>query len=374
VKFYYVYKALAHPEHNGYVTPFTLKERLLHVKEARRTLGSQIPWICDTMQNDAKHALGNAPNSEFVIGPDLKVLAKRLWSDPAQLRKDLEQFVGKVDKPTRVSDLKLKTLPPPKAAATGVVKRLDLPGRLQALKIVPQVKDGGQPFYAKLRAEAEPSLLREGKGKLYLGFHLDPIYKVHWNNLTRPIKVTLQPPPGMTLSKTTLEGPKVKVESDVDPREFLVDVEAAEKGPLKLSVLYYACNDAGGWCKLLRQEYTVHLEADPDAGWARGRRPGGRGKRAGKKRGPFAAGANMGRIVAVDATGRTVTIITRDRKQTTYRIAKDARLMVAPRRPAELKDYQRGDMVRFRVEKSAKGPDVITGLMARRGKRAKRDP
>jgi hypothetical protein len=327
------------------------------------------------MHNDVKHALGNAPNSEFVIGPDLKVLSNRLWSNPAELREDLEKFVGKVDKPTRIADLKLKRLPPPKAAATGVVKRISVPRELRAVKISPVVKEGGQPFYAKLRAEADPGLLRDGRGKLYLGFHLDPIYEVHWNNLARPIKVTLHTAQGMTLSKSTLEGPKVKEAADVDPREFLVAVETKDRtSPLKLSVLYYACNDAGGWCKLVRQEYTVHLEADPDGGWARGRRPGGGGKRAGKKRGPFAEGAKMGRIVAVDAKARTVTIMTRDRKQTTYCIAKDARLMFGPRRPAELKDYRRGDMVRFRVEKSDKGPDVITGLMGRRGKGPSRNP
>ena len=38
------------------------------------------------------------------------------------------------------------------------------------------------PFYAKLRAEAEPEVLEKGSGKLYLGFHLDPLYEVHWNN------------------------------------------------------------------------------------------------------------------------------------------------------------------------------------------------
>lgn len=216
------------------------------------------------MHNDVKHALGNAPNSEFVVGPDLKVLSKRLWSNPAELRKDLEKFVGRVDKPTHIADLKLKRLPPPKAAASGIVKRIKVPRELRAVKISPVIKRSSQPFYAKLRAEAEPGLLRDGKGKLYLGFHLDPIYKVHWNNLARPIKVMLQPPRGTTLSKTTLEGPNVKEAADVDPREFLVDVEAKDRTtPLKLSVSYYACNDAGGWCKLVRQEYTVHLEAEP---------------------------------------------------------------------------------------------------------------
>ena len=92
VKFLYIYKALAHPELNGYVKPFTLDERLMHVKEAQRTLGSKITWIADSMSNDIKHALGNRENSEFVIDPDGKIVRMRSWSNPEQLRKDLTEL------------------------------------------------------------------------------------------------------------------------------------------------------------------------------------------------------------------------------------------------------------------------------------------
>ena len=47
VQFFYVYKSLAHPEYNNYVTPFTLEERLMHVRESQRVIGSRIRWICD---------------------------------------------------------------------------------------------------------------------------------------------------------------------------------------------------------------------------------------------------------------------------------------------------------------------------------------
>ncbi len=60
VRFYYVYKALAHPERDGYVEAFTLKERLMHVREAERRLGSRIPWLADGMSNNLKSALGGA--------------------------------------------------------------------------------------------------------------------------------------------------------------------------------------------------------------------------------------------------------------------------------------------------------------------------
>ncbi|MDH3583666.1 MAG: hypothetical protein OER86_05575, partial [Phycisphaerae bacterium] len=191
VKFYYIYKALAHPEKDGYVTPFTLGERLKHIAEARRTLGTKFTWLCDAMDNRAKHAMGNAPNSEFVVDPEGKVVRRRAWSDPSQLRRDLEKLVGPVDRPTRVSDLDMKTARPPQAAASGVVPRLSLPPALQAVRIVPVVEEGGLPFYVKLRAEADAGLLSGGRGQLYLGFHLDPIYGVSWNNLVAPVKFQL---------------------------------------------------------------------------------------------------------------------------------------------------------------------------------------
>ena len=130
VQFVYVYKALAHPANNGYITPFTLEERLMHVREAERRLGSQAMWICDTMNNDLKHSLGDAPNSEFVFDPDGKVVRKRVWSRPQELRKDLEQLVGPVERPTAVDELDLPRFSPPQTVATGIVPGVQLPGSM----------------------------------------------------------------------------------------------------------------------------------------------------------------------------------------------------------------------------------------------------
>ena len=98
VKFFFIYKTLAHPELAGdYVQPFTLDERLAHARQAEKQLGATIPWLVDAMDNRLKHALGDRPNSEFIIDPKGKVVRKRAWSHPAQVRKDLEELVGKVD-------------------------------------------------------------------------------------------------------------------------------------------------------------------------------------------------------------------------------------------------------------------------------------
>ena len=47
----------------------------MHVTEARAKLGSQITWLCDSIDNDLKHALGDAPNSEFIIDPNGQIIS-----------------------------------------------------------------------------------------------------------------------------------------------------------------------------------------------------------------------------------------------------------------------------------------------------------
>ena len=274
---YFVYKALAHPEggSNSYVTPFTLKERLLHVKEAEKNLGATIPWLCDTIENDLKHALGDRPNSEFVIDPDGKIVVMRDWSNPATLRKDLEELVGAVEDPTRISDLDLKIETTAKPAASGVVKRVSLPKQGQALLVEPQ--ESKTPYYVKIRAEADQDLLRSGKGKLYLGFHLDPIYHVHWNNLAKPLSWSTSAMEGVSVTPAEGTGPKVEAKSDIDPREFIVDVDAdRDAGPFEVTVKYFACNDKQGFCIPVTQTYVVNQKQDRDGGQAR--RSGSRGR------------------------------------------------------------------------------------------------
>ncbi|MBM4089830.1 MAG: hypothetical protein FJ276_10440 [Planctomycetes bacterium] len=267
VRFFYIYKALAHPELNGYVAPYTREERLRHVKEAERRLGSHIPWLCDTMANDAKHALGDAPNSEFVIDPKGKIAVRREWNNPTALRRDLERLVGPVARQTLVTDLPVRHVAFPNAVPGGIVPRIQVPQNMKPLVIEPRVAD--QPFYAKLRVEVEGSVLRGGEGRMYVGFFLDPLYEVHWNNLATPLRFTLVPQDGLLLSPTTGQGPSVGEVSDNDPREFLVNVtNASADSAIELTVEYFACSDTQGWCKPVRQGYVIHFRADPDAGSA----------------------------------------------------------------------------------------------------------
>ena len=288
MRFYFIYKHLQHPEYDDYVQPVSLKERLAHVAEAKRRLKTGFQWIVDPMDNRLKHALGNRPNAELVIDPKGRIVRKRSWSDPAQLRKDLTEFVGAVKNPTTRADLNYRRIPVKPAAARGVVKRIDRRGmKLRAVHAVANQESTKHPFYVKLRAEADRNAFYRGKGKLYLGFHLDPIYKVHWNHLTKPLRIEIRSTDGTTVTPAKAVAKQVKSESDIDPREFLVDVNGRRGSSFEVTVWYYACNDDAGWCKAVKQQWRVQLKADPDSGSAsRGRssRPGVRrptGKRSG---------------------------------------------------------------------------------------------
>ena len=315
----YLYKALAHPGLNGYVNPITLEERLMHIEEAKRTVGTEIPWVADTMANDLKRALGNRQNSEYLLDPDGLVLQARAWSNPDQLRTDLEALVGPVDAPTKVSDLDMRIQPPPEHAPTGVVPRIAKPGTYRALVTEPQLAKAKEPFYAKLRAEADRSLLATGSGKLYLAFLPDPLHGVHWNNRAPEMEVALSGPKGVEIAPERLQGPRVEEDADADPREFLVDVDLGDsREPLQLEFRYFACTET--WCRPISQDYLITWNVDRDAGRVRsqridfsrasrpGRGPGSGGRRGQGRRPDGPAGASgsesfIERLWAADSDG-----------------------------------------------------------------------
>ncbi len=271
VEFYFIYKQLAHPELAGnYVQPITLSERLAHAKEAERRLGASIPWLVDAMDNRLKHALGDRANSEFMIDPEGRIVRKRAWSHPAQIRRDLEQLVGPVANPTREEDVHLKfVLPSKEPAPRGVLPCVDR-SHMDAIVTIPTVDPQQNPFFAKLRAEADARLISTGAGELYLGFHLDPLYGAHWNNLTKPLTVQLDVPDTVQVDATHLEAPAVAAASDTDPREFVLQVLAWNKNQrIRVTVTYYVCVGEST-CHRVQQHYEVRRKFDPDGGRARG--------------------------------------------------------------------------------------------------------
>lgn len=240
------------------------------------------------MSNELKNALGGLNNPEFVIDPDGKIVRLRDWSNPALLRVDLEELVSPVVTVTRIEDLDLRFEYAPPLAARGVVPRIEIPELMQPVRVTP--KDNGKnPYYAKLRAEADDQLLQSGTGKLFLGFRLDPIHRVHWNNLVAPVEYEIIARDGTTVSPASGKGPKVEAESDIDPREFLIDVQNGNRTQaLEVTVRYFACNEKQSWCKAVSQAYFIRLERDWGVGVVRTREWGaGRG-------GPFGGNRRFG--------------------------------------------------------------------------------
>ncbi|MDF1824660.1 MAG: hypothetical protein P1U68_08455 [Verrucomicrobiales bacterium] len=300
VDFYFIYKSLAHPERDGLVQPVTIDERLAHIKKAKVQLSTTIPWIADSMSNELKNALGNRNNSEIVVSPDGTMVVARDWSDPSALRLDLERLVGKAETLTEVTDLKAQAPAAGDGHAAiprGIVPRVERPDSSEPLIVTTK---GDEPFYLKLRAEAEKSVARESKGTLHLSFQLDPIHEVHWNNLAPPMRYSIAVPEGAIFTPSSGEAAKVSAaKADMDPREFLVelDLSTVEAGtPIIISVDYFACDDADRWCKPVTQTFEISLETDRDAG--RVQIPGGgRGGTKGggmKGRGKGSAGPGRG--------------------------------------------------------------------------------
>ena len=108
--------------------------------------------------------------------------------------------------------------------------------------------------------EATPELLMAGRGELYLGFLLDPLYGVHWNNLVTPIHVELVGPTSVVFEPATFDGQQVGADADADPREFLIDFKGRSDEPLKVTVNYFACDDAETFCVPVTQDFDVSLQ------------------------------------------------------------------------------------------------------------------
>ncbi len=161
------------------------------------------------------------------------------------------------------------TLPLESPAVRGVVKRIQRP-KMAALVMEPKSAPKGQPFFAKLRAEADADLLADGSGQLYLGFHLDPFHNAHWNNLTKPLSFEIEKVDRVKLDRWDGAGEKLDVASDADPREFLLTVQSwPADQPLRLAVTYFACVGEET-CHAVRQEYVLYRRRDADGGGTRG--------------------------------------------------------------------------------------------------------
>lgn len=202
--------------------------------------------------------LNAGPNSLYLISPEGEIIAGSDRIEGNRFREALDSLVGPVEKPTSVRDL---DLPRVARQSNTLNEESDLgvfrPQGLTIVAIRPSNPD--ETYYVKLRAEADRNLLRTGTGRLFLGFYPDPIHDAHWNNLVDPMKFVLELPEGVKANPTTATAKKGVGDSDVQPRQFWVDIEGGNPSDeLQLALRYYGCTPE--MCMAMMHEYTIRLE------------------------------------------------------------------------------------------------------------------
>lgn len=81
---------------------------------------------------------------------------------------------------------------------------------------------------------------------------------------------------GVTITPAAATGAHPEEKADADPREFLLEVDAAEPGHgFDLTVRYYACDDALTFCIPVKQEYRVTMSRNSAHGWTMTTNPDG---------------------------------------------------------------------------------------------------
>lgn len=276
VQFYYFYKSLRHPELDGRVEPLNINERLLHIAEAQEKLGTNVPWISDTLEDSMRISLRAGPNSVYLIAPDGEIVFAAYEIDRESLRAALTEHIGPIEQPTVADDLDLPRVSrPARQVNEDTQVRVERPTNMVILKITPTTPD--QTYYVKLRAEAEPELLRTGTGRLFLGFYPDPIYDAKWNNLTPQLKYVLELPEGVSATPVEASAAAGEGDTDTEPRQFWVDIESdGRPGDITLTMHYYGCTPE--MCMAMSHQYTISFVSEDRAARTYGIR-GQRGER-----------------------------------------------------------------------------------------------
>jgi len=283
VQFYFFYKSLRHPELNGYVDAQNLKERLMQLQAAKEQLGTTLPWLADSFENEMRDGLGAGANSVWLISPKGEIVFGQERISAGPFREALTKHVGTVEKPTLADDLEF-----PRQTRSAMSRHLkspvlvERPMGLQILKTTPENPD--ETYYVKLRVEAEPEVLSSGKGRVFLGFYPDPIHGARWNNLTEPMKYELTLPVGVKATPASAQAAKAEGDKDNLPRQFWIEVDADGKpDPITLTMHYFACTEK--MCIPATHKYTIEFEVDQSGARTAGFNPNRGGKGRGGKGG-----------------------------------------------------------------------------------------
>ncbi len=271
VQFFFLYGALAHPENNGYLRPFLLQERMRQVQLAKSLLLTRTPWLYDGMDNQAESALADDGKSNvFIFSSEGGERYRGTLDDGKSLRSALNNLAGAA--PTQTDPGKIHS---PKIAAKNAGKpelldRIHFNPKTEpfsALRITPS--DSPSPFYVKLRAEGDNKLLETGNGRLYLGFNLDPLYGMQWDNTADRLEYVIWAPSGIAAPSTDQAAEIKGHPYDSEPREFVLNTRQLDLSkPLRLGVRYTVYSPRLDKSVTVSQNYTIQLARDPFGGTA----------------------------------------------------------------------------------------------------------
>ncbi len=273
INFYYIYRHLLHPENNGYSQPLVQKERKRHAQLAGEHLSTRIPWLCDLMDNQtAKTLAPNNYNSVFIYDASgLETYAGPI-SDVDEFRKALTETAGEADLAVPVHGLPEPTIEPMAMPKTKLVQRVqvDTKDRFEPLQLTPRASK--PPHYVKVRIEGNKNVRETGDGQIYLGFHIDPLYNVAWNNLGKPLHYTLKVPTGV-VAPSINTAPRITAQAtDNEPREFLLNARKLDiNKSISLQITYSVHSIAAKRNIEVTQQYTIYLQPDPFGGKVFGR-------------------------------------------------------------------------------------------------------
>ena len=83
---------------------------------------------------------------------------------------------------------------------------------------------------------------------------------MHWNNEAGPVRFSITPAAGATVTPSSGVGPDVDQAADADPREFLVEVAMEDvTQPLDLDLFYVVCDDAITFCIPVKHSYKIYM-------------------------------------------------------------------------------------------------------------------
>ncbi len=103
---------------------------------------------------------------------------------------------------------------------------------------------------------------RDSAARIHLSFR--PTKNVHWNNEVEPLRVWIDSPQGWTIDKRLLDAPQATTPESREERsvEFELRVPSDASGDVNLNgyALYYVCEEVGGACLFLRQDFSVKVK------------------------------------------------------------------------------------------------------------------